>query len=206
MFIVGLTGGIGSGKTVVSDYLASLNIDIIDADVCSRMVVAKGQPALVQITKHFGEHILQVNGELNRTALRQKIFQHIDDKTWLETLLHPLINDEILRQIGETRSDYTVLVSPLLTETQQHLMCDRITVVDVDEQTQLQRTIARDDNDAKQVKRIMASQSPRGARLAKAHDVLTNNSTLSALQKNTHQLHLTYLQFSKNKQEVSHGL
>ena len=174
MFIVGLTGGIGSGKTAVSDHLQSLGIDIVDADIASRTVVEPGQPALAKIAEHFGDDILLADQSLDRAALRQKIFSNPDDKQWLEALLHPLIAEEISYQLAKAQSPYAIFVSPLLLEAGQDAICDRILVVDVPEELQIARTTTRDNNDEAQVKRIIASQASRQQRLEKADDIIEN--------------------------------
>src|SRR5210317_2236300 len=139
MLVVGLTGGIGSGKTAASDYFKVLGIDVIDADIASRVVVEPGQAALAAIAEHFGSDVLLANGELNRAALREKIFTDPQQKQWLENLLHPLIGAEIDRQLAAVTSPYALFVSPLLLETQQSGRCDHIIVVDVDVETQVKR-------------------------------------------------------------------
>lgn len=201
MYIVGLTGGIGSGKTAVSDRFQAKGITIVDADLCSRVVVEKGRPALQQIAEHFGADILDNNGELDRAALRQHIFANPDDKHWLEKLLHPLIAEELMNQLAQSQSVYTIMVSPLLIESKQNLICDRVLVVDVPEEVQLQRTMQRDTNDAEQVKRIMQSQADRATRLALANDVVENIHGLDYLDTQVEQLHQQYLTLAaaKNK-------
>ena len=201
MFILGLTGGIGSGKTAVSDRFEKLGIDVIDADLCSRVVVEKGRPALAKIAEHFGNDILLSNGELDRAALRTRIFANPDDKLWLESLLHPLIGEEVFNQICAATSPYAILASPLLTESGQDKICDRVLVVDVPEALQIERTCKRDDNEAEQVKRIMASQASRDQRLEKAHDVIENTLGLDHLDGEVARLHATYLQLAKEKAE-----
>lgn len=199
MYIVGLTGGIGSGKTAVSDRFAQKGITIVDADLCSRAVVEPGQPALAKIREHFGDTIITGNGELDRAALRSIIFADPERKKWLENLLHPLIAEETFRQLGNAKSDYVILVSPLLVESQQHLICDRVLVVDVPEELQIERTSARDNNDIEQVKRIMQTQAAREARLAQAHDVIENTLGFEHLDESVTNLHQKYLQLAKEK-------
>ncbi|MEL7401638.1 MAG: dephospho-CoA kinase, partial [Pseudomonadota bacterium] len=127
--IVGLTGGIGSGKTAASDHFESLGITVVDADLASRVVVEKGRPALEQIANHFGSDFITDDGELNRARLREEIFASPEAKQWLETLLHPLIREEIQSQLQSAQSDYVILVSPLLIETDQHLLADRVLLI-----------------------------------------------------------------------------
>lgn len=196
-FIIGLTGGIGSGKTAVSDRFAELGITVVDADVISRQVVEPGRTALTKIAEHFGPQILLSDGHLDRAALRKKIFANREDKQWLEALLHPLIAEETLRQLSEASSPYAIYVSPLLVESKQQGFCQRLLVVDVSEEVQLERTMARDNNEAEQVRRIIASQASREQRLAQADDVIENNSDLSSLIAKVDELHLHYLQLAE---------
>ncbi|WP_101757764.1 dephospho-CoA kinase [Oceanicoccus sp. KOV_DT_Chl] len=193
MFVVGLTGGIGSGKTAASDHFAQLGIEIIDADIASRVVVEPGTPALKQIADHFGADILLSDQSLDRASLRQKIFANPEDKQWLENLLHPLIAEEIFRSINQVASPYALFVSPLLIESGQDIICDRLLVIDVPESVQLERTIKRDSNDAEQVQRIMASQASREQRLTKATDVIENTAGIEHLQQQVETLHQQFL-------------
>jgi len=176
-FIIGLTGGIGSGKTTVSDIFAELNIDVIDADIAARTVVAPGSKALTAIKEHFGAEILDHHGQLNRAKLRSRIFSDEQDKTWLNNLLHPLIRQEILAQIAQAKSRYCLLVAPLLLENNLHKLVNRVLVVNVDETQQVARTVARDPSSAAEVKRIIASQMSSEQRLSFADDVINNQDT-----------------------------
>jgi dephospho-CoA kinase len=187
--VVGLTGGIGSGKTVVSDMFAQLGVTVVDADVCARIVVEKGKPALVAIHEHFGDDVIDKNGELQRAALRQIIFSQPAEKIWLESLLHPVIFQEMLSQLQHATSPYAILVSPLLVETGQTTLCNRILVVDAPETLQLSRTMLRDNNSSDQVNAIMANQSARETRLAHADDVLVNDGDLQTLAERVLNLH-----------------
>lgn len=202
MFIVGLTGGIGSGKTAVSDLFAEQQVAIVDADVCARVVVEPGRPALEKIRQHFGDSIVLADGNLDRAALRQRVFSHAEEKVWLETLLHPLIGEEIMHQLQAATSPYVLFVSPLLVESEQNLICDRVIVVDVPEELQIERTAVRDDNDAEQVKRIMASQTDRETRLAAASDVIENLHGFDHLEEQVAILHQRFLQLAQEKQEA----
>lgn len=196
MFVIGLTGGIGSGKTAASDYFKQLGIDIVDADVAARVVVEPGTPGLNRITSHFGEDILLKTGELNRALLRQRIFSNPAEKKWLEELLHPLIAREIDRQLAETSSPYVIFVSPLLLETQQHQRCNRILVVDAQVDTQVERAAARDNNSADMIRAIIKNQMPREARLDRADDVLLNDADIDTLHKRIENLHRQYLELA----------
>jgi dephospho-CoA kinase len=194
--VVGLTGGIGSGKSEVARRFQSLGIEVVDADEMARVVVETGQPALAQIARHFGRDILTPGGELNRPRLREIIFSNPDEKQWLETLLHPLINREIRARLAAAARPYAILASPLLLETQQHRLVDRILVVDTSEAEQLTRASRRDSNSREQIEAIMASQTPRPERLARAHDVLDNSGDLNQLDAQVAILHQQYLQLA----------
>ena len=195
--VIGLTGGIGSGKTAASDYLASKGADVVDADICARIVVETGKPALKKIAKHFGEDILLSSGELDRAKLRSIIFNSPEEKRWLESLLHPLIRAEIITQLNSSQSSYAIFVSPLLLETDQFKLCDRILVIDVPEALQLERASSRDNNDPEQIKRIIASQIPRSDRLEKADDIVENSGDVAQLQQKLDTLHQQYLALVK---------
>ncbi|MFT6194155.1 MAG: dephospho-CoA kinase [Cognaticolwellia sp.] len=173
-FIVGLTGGIGSGKTTVSDIFAELNIDIIDADIAARIVVQPGSKALLAIKAYFSADYIADNGELNRAKLRSRIFSQPQDKAWLNNLLHPLIRAEIVSQIVQAKSSYCLLVAPLLLENNLHKMVNRVLVINVDEASQIERTLARDPSSAAEIKRIIASQMPSKQRLSFADDIVNN--------------------------------
>lgn len=198
-FIIGIAGGIGSGKTAASDYFQSLGLSVVDADVCARKPVAKGQPALSAIAAHFGSEILLENGELNRAKLREIIFSDPNEKTWLEQLLHPLIAQELQQQLQNASGPYVILASPLLVESGQYQLCDRVLVIDVPEDVQMQRVQARDNNDIEQIKRIMKTQATREQRLAKADDVVVNDQTLEQLHQALAKLHQQYLTMAKEK-------
>ncbi|MGH1469781.1 MAG: dephospho-CoA kinase [Cellvibrionaceae bacterium] len=202
MYVVGVTGGIGSGKTAVTDTLKSFGITIVDADIVSREVVALGQPALKEIETHFGKDILDSEGTLDRGKLREIIFQDPEERKWLESLLHPLIYSEIQKQLQNAVSRYAVLVSPLLVETGQNLMTNRILVVDAPEENQLQRASARDGVSVEQVKSIMKAQTSRDDRKAKADDIIFNDQDLFHLQEQTKKLHELYLKLAEKNQHV----
>ena len=187
--IVGLTGGIGSGKSAVSGYLKQLGVTLVDADNVAREVVLVGSPALTAIVAHFGQQVLMPDGTLNRAALRQSIFSNKVQKDWLEALLHPLISASIDTQLAAACGPYAVLESPLLLETQQHTKVDFIVVVDASEAQQLERASLRDNNSGQQISAIMASQMQRQQRLDRAHWVLDNQKDLSHLQQQVVQLH-----------------
>jgi len=199
-FIIGLTGGIGSGKTTVAKIFAELGIDIIDADIIARDVVSKGSPTLCVISKHFGADFIQTDGQLNRPLLRSKIFSNNDDKLWLNDLLHPLIKEQIVFQAKASLSPYCIIVAPLLIENNLTSLVSRVLVIDVKESTQISRTTARDSNSKMQVQAIMNSQISRETRQEHADDLLNNdNCSMINLKKSITQLHQTYLLSAEQK-------
>jgi dephospho-CoA kinase len=195
-FVVGLTGGIGSGKTAVSDRFAALGVAVVDADLASRAVVAPGEPALAAIAAHFGSAVLQPDGSLDRAALRARVFADPAERRWLEQLTHPLIGAWLRRELLAGESPYSLLVNPILIESGQHRLCHRVLVVDAPEAAQLERTMARDGNSAAQVQAIMAAQVDRQQRLAAADDVIVNAGSLQALDAAVADLHARYLELS----------
>jgi len=179
-FIVGLTGGIGSGKSTVAEAFRQLGITTVDADRASRAVVEPGMPALKSIAEQFGSEIIQEDGSLDRAALRTIIFSDPAQKTWLESLLHPLIRQWIVEQLQKATSPYVILESPLLYETDQHQLVDTVLLVDLPVELQIERAGARDGNQSEQIKRIIAAQMPREEKLSRADWVFDNAQPLEA--------------------------
>lgn len=173
--IIGLTGGIGSGKSTISALFSKFAIDVIDADKVARSVVEKGKPAFKKIQNYFGGSIVNENG-LDRRQLRDIIFANPDKQAWLNALLHPLIRTEILAQLKESQSDYTLLEAPLLIENKLTKYCDYILVVDVSELVQIKRATLRDGTTVKGIKAIMASQISRDERISHADFIIENNN------------------------------
>ena len=190
--VVGLTGGIGSGKSAATNKFASLGIDIIDADEVARDVVIPGSEGLAKITEHFGHAILLENGTLNRVALRERVFNNNEEKQWLNQLLHPLIRKTMLQQIADSNSHYCILSVPLLVEGNLTELCDLVIVVDCPEFMQLERAMQRDGSTKQIIESIMASQATRKERLAAADDVIDNSKTLAFLNEQVVALHLKY--------------
>lgn len=199
-FVVGLTGGIGSGKSTVADIFLTYGIEVINADSLSREAVIPGAEALNEIARHFGEGILEPSGELNRHKLREIIFSDTTEKDWLESLLHPLIRQLMKIRLENSSSVYCILESPLLLETNQHEMVNRILLVDVSEQTQLQRTLQRDQSDAATIQAIIASQVSRENRRRKADDIIENESDIDTLQSRVAELHKYYTGLAKQNE------
>ncbi|NNN45865.1 MULTISPECIES: dephospho-CoA kinase [unclassified Vibrio] len=199
--IVGLTGGIASGKTTVANlFQTHFSIDIVDADIIAREVVAPGSQGLAAIIEHFGPSILHQDGSLNRAALREQIFAIPAEKKWLDQRLHPLINRRMREALQKVTSPYALLVVPLLIENQLQSMVDRILVVDVDEQTQIKRTQARDKVSKEQVLAILSAQASRAERLAFADDVIKNSAQNQKLLPQITKLHQKYLAISSTNQ------
>lgn len=195
--IIGLTGGIGSGKSTVSDFFAAVGIEIIDADLVARQVVEKGQPALQKIEQHFGNKVLQ-DGALNRAFLRQLIFKNEQEKLWLNNLLHPLIREKMVAQLTQAKGDYVLLEAPLLFENNLDKLTDYTVVVDAEPALQVKRACARDGADEEVIHAIINSQIDRQTRLQKA-DFIIDNSHLSlpALKKRVLELDAQFRQLKK---------
>ncbi len=202
-YVVGLTGGIGSGKSTIAEMFTELDVPVLDADLVARQIVEKGSPLLVQIAQHFGTEILTENQELNRAKLREIIFHNEAEKLWLNNLLHPAIRLAMSKQIEECNAPYLIFMVPLLIENKLTEFCDRILVVDVLPAIQLERVTKRDQNRQATIKNIMASQVSRVERLSYADDVIENNLPLSeniiSLKKQVLNLHQYYLNLAKEK-------
>lgn len=194
MYIVGLTGGIGSGKTAASDYLSyTYDITVIDADLVAREVVMQGQPALQSIVAHFGQDILLADGSLNRAALRQIVFADSTQRKVLESITHPAIRASIQHQLSLSLSPYTLLSSPLLFESGQYQLTHRNLVIDVSEDIQWQRASTRDNVSDAQIKQIMAAQLSREERIQRADDIAINTGDISLLYQQLDLFHRLYL-------------
>ncbi|WP_215404153.1 dephospho-CoA kinase [Vibrio gigantis] len=195
--IIGLSGGIASGKTTVANlFNEHFGIDIVDADIVAREVVALGSDGLKQITEHFGESILLEDGTLNRSRLRELIFSDPKEKQWLNDLLHPMIRDKIDSDLSKITSPYGLLVAPLLVENQMQGMADRVLIVDVPVEVQIERTMNRDNVSKEQVASILMSQASREQRLAVADDVIKNHTKNQELLPQITDLHQKYLAIS----------
>ena len=197
MLIIGLTGGIGSGKSAVSDKFKSLGITVVDADVAARTVVEPGQPALAEIERHFGSNILNQAGVLDRAQLREIMASDSEERVWLESVLHPRIGEQIAKELAESTSPYTIYVAPLLLETNSQKICSRVLVVDVPKEIQIQRTAERDKVSEIQIEKIVAVQMEREERLEKADDVLVNTGTIKELEEQIVKLHQKYLEMGE---------
>jgi dephospho-CoA kinase len=197
-FVIGLTGGIASGKSTVAAFFKELGIEIIDTDQLSRELVEPGQAALGKIVEHFGSRILQAEGTLNRKALRNVIFDSPVERQFLEALLHPLIRKKISLHIKKVISDYCIVVIPLLAETPPNPVIHRTLVVDLDPYQQRQFLMERDQLSPADLEKILAAQVSRSVRLAKANDIIHNTGSLETLKAQVLKLHGCYLEMSKN--------
>ncbi|MCE2596109.1 dephospho-CoA kinase [Motilimonas cestriensis] len=195
MFILGLTGGIGSGKSAASNIFKALGVAVVDADVVAREVVmpSSASGALSQIAAHFGQHILLPDGQLNRAKLREKVFADVTEKQWLNNLLHPLIRQSLLSQLQACKGEYAILEAPLLIENDLLSYIDKLVIVDVPEDVQLKRAMARDNNSKAQIESIMAAQVSRAQRLKLADYVLDNSADVNALAQQVKDLHQVIL-------------
>lgn len=196
MFVVGLTGGMGSGKSTVADIFAELGAEIIDTDQIAREVVQKNSKALKKITRHFKTDILNEDGTLNRKKLRQIIFSNPEEKLWLEKLLHPLIRSKTLEYIKRSEAPYCVVVIPLLVETKPNPFINRVLVVDCFPEQQLERLRQREKISDAEAKAIFKTQATREERLAASDDVINNQEGLDSLKEQVLKLHQFYLQLS----------
>ncbi|PCJ35915.1 MAG: dephospho-CoA kinase [Cellvibrionales bacterium] len=196
MFVLGLTGGIGSGKSAVAACFKAYGIKVVDADIAARKVVEPGMPALQAIAEHFGEQVLQADGTMDRAALRNIVFNDDQQRLWLEQLLHPAIGEWLKSELAAATSDYAILESPLLLETEQRKSTQRALVVDVSKELQIERAMARDDNSREQIEAIIAAQLPREERVARADDVIDNSGSLADLQAAVDTLHQQYLKIA----------
>lgn len=202
-FIVGLTGGIGCGKSSASQFFAELGINVIDTDVIARKLTQPDGQAISLIRNSFGDAVLTANGSLDREKMRNQVFSDSHARRKLEEILHPLILKEVIEQINQTRSPYIVLVVPLLFEVNDYDdIIHRSLVVDCEESVQISRTMARSQLTEQQVKAIMAQQISRQTRLQKTDDIITNNRDIDFLKTQVIQLHHKYLILSKNKSDI----
>ncbi|MBA6233268.1 MULTISPECIES: dephospho-CoA kinase [unclassified Colwellia] len=197
--VIGVTGGIGSGKTTIANFFSDLGVDIVDADIAARTVVEPGSIALAKISHHFGLQCIQPDGTLNRPLLRSQIFSNEQDKHWLNNLLHPLIRQTMLEEIQQSQSPYCLLVAPLLIENNLQDLVARILVIDIKESEQVKRAASRDPSSVDEIKRIIASQISREKRLTYADDIINNSeSDLSIIKSDVIRLDQKYRNLASN--------
>ena len=199
MFSVGLTGGIASGKTTISDLFAKRGVPVVDTDTISRQLLEPGELAFEQVCEHFGDDILDQDGKIDRRRLREIVFSQANEKTWLETMLHPLIfqrsHDAIL---ANAKSEYVLVVVPLLFETNYQSLVDRILVVDCPTEQQIERLMKRDRIDESLARKMLAQQLSNAERVARAHDIIDNRSETADLESQVVALHDFYLELSRS--------
>ena len=199
MLVIGLTGGIGSGKSTVTRLFEKRNIPVIDTDVIARELVKPGEEALNEIIKAFGDSVIKESGELDRQALANISFQNEDARKQLEAILHPRIRKSMNKQINNVSAPYVIAVIPLLIETGQTDQVDHILVVDCPEEIQIQRIKQRDNRDEQQIQEILAAQSSRQTRLDMADDVIENQGDISDLDAKIEKLHQKFLLMSQDE-------
>lgn len=196
MLIIGLTGGIGSGKSTVADLFQKLGVPVFDADIEARRLVEPGQETLQHLVREFGPQIIQRDGALDRAKLRALAFSDSVLRQRLESILHPPVRAALQQRIASAKAAYCIVVIPLLFESNQRDLINRVLVVDASEERQISNTIARSGLDRAMVERIMAAQWPRAQRLAQADDVITNTDGFDNLHAQVEQLHRHYLKIA----------
>lgn len=200
--IIGLTGGIGSGKTLASDWFIEQGIFVVDADVIAHEVVGKGSPILMQIQQKFGDWVLNEQQQLDRQAMRDYVFKNANALRTLESIVHPAIREQAKQQLANAQSDYVILSAPLLLEANEAglvSLCQRVLVIDAPEALQLDRASSRDGQSVEKIKAVMQNQLPRSQRLARADDVALNDGSKAHLYQQLQLLHHQYLQMAKDK-------
>ena len=197
--IVGLTGGIASGKSIVGAMFVKLGAALVDTDVVAREVVAPGEPGLAAVSAAFGPAVLLASGEINRAALRSLVFGDAAKRLTLEAILHPLIRSRTRQKLAELAAPYAVVAVPLLVETSFAELVDRILVVDCPEATQLERLLRRDAIPRTEALAMLRAQVDRATRLKAAHDVIDNSGTPEATRRQVEQLHRRYLELAAQR-------
>lgn len=197
MLKIGLTGGIGSGKSTVGDHFLKLGVPVIDADQIAHQLVEPGQPALAKIILHFGKDIVDADGRLDRARLRQLVFSDAGQRKVLEAILHPLVGEEMQRRASTLHDPYCVLSIPLLLENGLDKEVDRVLVVDTTPQLQLARAAQRDAASRENIQAIIASQIDRQSRLEAADDIIHNDGDIPSLLAQVNELHAKYLLMAK---------
>lgn len=199
MLIVGLTGGVASGKTAASEHFARLGVPVVDADVAARQVVEPGEPGLEAVRSAFGPGILDSAGRLDRAAMRKRVFSDPGARKTLGSILHPRIRQRLRAELASASGPYTILVAPLLIENRMQDMVSRILVIDVPKSVQRQRVQQRDGSTPEQADSIISSQADRQERLAAADDVICNTGKLEDLHREIEALHQSYLALAERE-------
>ncbi|MEE9560145.1 MAG: dephospho-CoA kinase [Acidiferrobacterales bacterium] len=201
MLRIGLTGGIGSGKSSAAAMFARRGVPVIDADEIAKQLVAPGQPAYERIIQRFGKEFVDANGFIDRGRLRRHVFDDPASRRELEAILHPRVRQQIQRQLRALRAPYCVIVIPLIFEANQQDLVDRILVIDAAEDTQVQRVAARSSLADDEIRKIIAAQIGRNVRLRQAHDVITNEGELEQLEERVNAFHTRYLDLAREQRE-----
>ena len=197
-FVVGLTGGIGSGKSTAAQYFEKLGAKVINADVVARDSVSSGSQALLKIRQHFGEKIVDKKGRLDRSKLREIIFDNTSEKLWLENLLHPIIREKIILDINNTSGSYVLLESPLLFETNQYKLVNVVLLIDVPEELQVLRASQRDKSTSNEIKKILKTQMPRSEKIKLATYIADNTKSEDDLRKQVDYYHKKFIDLARN--------
>ena len=193
--IIGLTGGIGSGKSAAADFFQNEGISVIDTDQLSRKVIEKDTPGYSKVVDSFGTNILDNNDSIDRAKLREEVFHDDEKREILESITHPLVRELMVQKISSSTSPYTIIMVPLIFETNSAKNYDRVLVIDCDVEIQLKRAMARDENSADLIQKIIDSQCSRSERLSIANDVIPNNNSIEDLKKRSLAMHNFYLGF-----------
>jgi dephospho-CoA kinase len=194
---VALTGGIASGKSTIARFFRELGVPIIDTDSIARQVVAPGEPGLAAVRQAFGDRVIASSGELDRRALRRIVFRDAGERRRLEAILHPLIRERAARALEASEGDYTIVVVPLLAETDFGALVDRIAVVDCPREQQLERLTGRDDISTSEAQAMLGAQADRETRIALADDIIDNAGDLEATRQQVERLHRRYLDLAR---------
>ena len=194
--IVGLTGGIGSGKSAAANFFQNEGITVIDADGLSREVIEEGTPGFASIVEYFGSKIIDSDGSINREHLRKEVFDDDKKKKLLESIIHPLVRELMVKKIAVSKSPYSIVMVPLIFETNSMSNYNRILVIDCDPKLQLERAMLRDNNSKSQIQKIMDSQCSREERISIANDIIPNNDSLENLKIRSIAMHKFYLGLS----------
>ncbi len=194
--VIGLTGGIACGKTTASNFFAEQGIEIIDADIAAREVVAPGEPALTEIATRFGDEVLQPDGSLDRKKMRELVFADADKRKQLEAILHPRIRQRLRKQLEQAKGPYVIFSVPLMFESGLDQLTDRVLVIDVSPEVQRQRLIERDGSSVEQANAIVSAQMPREERNSRADDIVDNSTNLDDFISQLTSIHAVYLQLA----------
>ena len=195
--IIGLTGGIGSGKSAAANFFQNEGVNVIDADGLAREVIEKNTPGFERIVDYFGSKIIDSNGLIDRAFLRKEVFDDNEKKKVLESIIHPLVRDLMAQRIATSNSSYSIVMVPLIFETKSMSNYNRILVIDCDQSLQLERATLRDNNSKEQIQKIIDTQCSREERLSIANDIIPNNDSIETLKIKSIAMHKFYLGLSQ---------